>query len=168
MSCRAWRNFDDEVSAPEGAQQHAPGHGLAWFADTLILATLIATIVLAATWVAQPRLRTQAAANDSNRTLVSFWPAEQNGADTFRWSRTDSALRLFGFEQRAPVVLRLQLTAVREPGQSPALLTVGGTDQLPPVVIRPLAWRRYLFILPAPQRGDQAPLLLLHTSAMAF
>jgi 4-amino-4-deoxy-L-arabinose transferase-like glycosyltransferase len=168
MPCSARRNFYDEVSAPAGARQYAPWSGLALFVDTLILAALITTIVLAATWVVQPRLRTQAAANDSNRVLVGFWPAEQNGADTFRWSRTDSALRLFGFEQQAPVVLRLRLTAVREPGQSPALLTVGGTVQLPPVVIRPLAWRRYSFILPAPHRGDESPLLTLHTSAMTF
>ncbi len=161
-------NFHEEVSAPQWAQQLARRHGRAWFVDTLILAALIAAIVIAATWVAQPRLRTQAAANDSNRTLVGFWPAEQNGADTFRWSRTDSALRLFGFEQQAPVAVRLRLTAVREPGQSPALLTVGGADQLPPIVIRPLAWRRYSFILRPPQRGAEAPLLTLHTSATAF
>ncbi len=140
----------------------------AWFADTLILAALITSIVIAATWVAQPQLRTQAAASDSNRALVGFWPAEQNGPETFRWSRTDSALRLFGFEQQAPVVVRLRLSAVREPGQSPALLTVSGADPLPPVVIRPLAWRRYSFILPAPERGDQAPLLTLHTSETDF
>ena len=79
-----------------------------------------------------------------------------------------SALRLFGFEQRAPVALRLRLTAVREPGQSPALLTVGGIDQLPSAVIQPLVWRRYSFILPAPERGDESPLLTLHTSAMVF
>ena len=168
MQCRARRNFHDEVSAPEGVRQNVPWSGRALFVDTLILATLIATIVLAATWVAQPRLRTQAAANDSNRTLVGFWPAEQNGADTFRWSRTDSALRLFGFEQRALVALRLRLTAVREPSQPPALLTIGGTAQLPPVVIQPLAWRRYSFILPAPPRGDESPLLTLHTSAIDF
>jgi 4-amino-4-deoxy-L-arabinose transferase-like glycosyltransferase len=168
MPCCARCNFHEEVSAPKGAQQHARLHRQAWFVDTLILAALIAAIVIAATWVAQPRLRTHAAANDSNRALVGFWPAEQNGADTFRWSRTDSALRLFGFEQQAPVALRLRLTAVRDPGQSPALLTVGGTDQLPPVVIRPLAWRRYAFILPAPERGDEAPLLTLHTSATVF
>jgi 4-amino-4-deoxy-L-arabinose transferase-like glycosyltransferase len=162
------RNFHAEVSAPEGARLSAPVYRRDWFVDTLILALLIATIVLAATWVAQPRLRTQAAANDSHRILVGFWPAEQNGADTFRWSRTDSALRLFGFEQQAPVALRLRLTAVREPGQSAALLTVGGSDQLPPVVIHPLAWRRYSFILPTPARGDEAPLLTLHTSISAF
>src|SRR5215212_9171273 len=97
----ALRNFHDEVSAPEGAHISAPAREQTWRADTLILALFIATIVLAATWVAQPQLRTQAAANDSHHTLVGFWPAEQNGADTFRWSRTDSALRLFGFEQRA-------------------------------------------------------------------
>jgi 4-amino-4-deoxy-L-arabinose transferase-like glycosyltransferase len=168
MPCCARRNSHEEVSAPEGAQQPAPRHRWAWLVDTLILAALITTIVLAATWVAQPRLRTQAAANDSDRALVGFWPAEQNGADTFRWSRTDSALRLFGFEQQAPIALRLRLTAVRDPGQPPALLTVGGTDQLPPVVIQPLAWRRYSFVLPAPQRGDEAPLLTLHTSAAEF
>jgi 4-amino-4-deoxy-L-arabinose transferase-like glycosyltransferase len=168
MSCCARRNFREEVSAPEGAQQHAPRRRRAWFVDTLILAVLIAAIVLAATWVAQPRLRIQAAANDSNRALVGFWPAEQNGTETFRWSRTDSALRLFGFEQQAPVALRLRLTAVRDPDQPPALLTVGGTEQLPPIIIRPLAWRRYSFILPAPERGDEAPLLILHTSAAVF
>src|SRR5215212_1172107 len=165
MQRYARRNFSTEVAAPEEAQQLAPQRRWAWFVDTLILAALIATIVLVATWVAQPGLRTQAAANDSNRTLVRFWAAEQNGADTFRWSRTDSALRLFGFEQQAPVALRLRLTAVRGTGQSPALLTVGGADQLPPVAILPLAWRRYAFILPAPQRGAEAPLLTLHTSA---
>src|SRR5215218_4450883 len=101
MQRRARRNFHVEVSTPEGAQQLAPRLGHAWFVDTLIIAAFIAAIVIAATWVAQPQLRTQAAANDSNRALVGFWPAEQNGADTFRWSRTDSALRLFGFEQRA-------------------------------------------------------------------
>src|SRR5258705_7081181 len=127
MPCCARRNSHEEVSAPEGAQQHAPRRRQAWLVDTLILAALIATIVIAATWVAQPRLRTQAAANDSNRALVRFWPAEHNGADTFRWSRTDSALRLFGFEQQAPVAVWLRLTAVRRPGQSSALLTVGGT-----------------------------------------
>src|SRR5829696_2135640 len=168
MQRYARRNFSTEVASPEGTQQLAPQRRSAWFVDTLILAALITTIVLAAIWVAQPGLRTQAAANDSNRTLVRFWAAEQNGADTFRWSRTDSALRLFGFEQRAPVALRLRLTAVREPGQSPAMLTVGGSTQLPPVVIHPVAWRRYSFILPAPQRGDEGPLLTLHTSAMNF
>ena len=111
----AWRNFHEEVLAPEGAQQFAPRLGRTWFVDTLIIAALIAAIVLAATWVMQPRLRTQAEANDSNRVLVGFWPAEQNGADTFRWSRTDAAVRLFGFEQQAPVALRLRLTAVRQP-----------------------------------------------------
>src|SRR5215217_8072717 len=122
-----WRNLIGEVLAPKQAEHSTPWHEPAWFVDTAILAALITTIVLAATWVAQPRLRTQAAADDSNRVLVGFWPAEQNGADTFRWSRTDSALRLFGFEQQAPVALRLRLTAVREPSQPPALLTIGGT-----------------------------------------
>jgi 4-amino-4-deoxy-L-arabinose transferase-like glycosyltransferase len=168
MQRYARRNFSPEGASPEGAQQHAPQRRRAWFVDTLILAALIATIVLVATWVAQPDLRTHAATNDSNRTLVRFWAAEQNGADTFRWSRTDSALRLFGFEQQAPVVLRLRLTSVRDPGQPPALLTVGGIDQLPPVVIQPVAWRRYSFILPVPQRGDEAPLLTLHTSEADF
>jgi len=162
------RNFHGEVIAPERARQPAPAQGLAWFADTLILALFITTIVLAATWVAQPQLRTQAAANDSNRALVGFWPAEKNGDDTFRWSRTDSAVRLFGFEQQGPVVVRLRLTAVRQPGQSSALLTVGGTTQLPPVLVQPLVWRRYSFILPAPERGDEAPLLTLHTAISAF
>ncbi|MEO7909607.1 MAG: glycosyltransferase family 39 protein [Roseiflexaceae bacterium] len=168
MSSCVRRNFYAEVSAPEGAQQHAPQRRRAWFVDTLILAALITTIIFAATWVAQPRLRTQVAANDSNRTLVGFWPAEQNGVDTFRWSRTDSALRLFGFEQQAAVVLRLRLTAVRDLGQPPALLTVGATEQLPPIVIQPIAWRRYSFILPVPERGDEAPLLTLHTSPANF
>src|SRR4051812_16222073 len=124
------RNFHDEVTAPPGVQQQALLRRRAWFGDSLLLAALIAAIVLAATWVAQPQLRTQAAANDSNRTLVGFWPAERNGAETFRWSRTDSALRLFGFEQQAPVVVRLRLTSVRQQGQSLALLTVGGADLL--------------------------------------
>src|SRR3954468_1196062 len=106
-------NFHDEVTAPPEAQQHAPLRRRAWFVDALLLAALITAIVLAATWVAQPQLRTQAAANDSNRTLVGFWPAERNDAETFRWSRADSALRLFGFEQQAPVAVRLRLTAVR-------------------------------------------------------
>src|SRR3954471_4567580 len=161
-------NFNDEVSAPEGAQHHAPRHDRPWFVDTIILAALITAIIFAATWVAQPRLRTQAAANDSHRILVGFWPAEQNGAETFRWSRTDSALRLFGFEQQSPMALRLRLTAVRDPGQPPALLAIGGADQLPAVVIQPSAWRRYSFILPTPERGDEAPLLTLHTSAADF
>ncbi|MEP7189826.1 MAG: hypothetical protein ABI901_11610, partial [Roseiflexaceae bacterium] len=168
MQRYARRNFPTEVASPERAQQHAPQRRWAWFVDTLMLAALIATIVLAATWVAQPGLHTQAAANDSNRALVRFWAAEQHGADTFRWSRTDSALRLFGFEQQAPLALRLRLTAVRDPGQPPALLTVGGIDQLPPVVIQPVVWRRYSFILPAPPRGDEAPLLTLHISAADF
>ena len=89
MQCCDRYNFHEEVSALQGARQYVPWYGRAWFAETLILAALIAAIVIAATWVAQPRLRTQAAANDSNRALVGFWPAEQNGADTFRWSRTD-------------------------------------------------------------------------------
>src|SRR3954447_2112357 len=114
MQRRARRNFYDEVPAPEEAQ-HAPWYRRAWFVDTLVLAILITAIVFAATWVAQPRLRAQAAANDSSRTLVGFWPAEQNGAETFRWSRSDSALRLFGFEQQAPVALQLRLSAVRAP-----------------------------------------------------
>src|SRR4051812_13975932 len=115
------RNFHDEVTASPRVRQHAPLRGRAWFADVPLLAALIAAIVIAATWVAQPQLRTQAAANDSNRTLVGFWPAERNDAETFRWSRTDSALRLFGFEQQAPMVVRLRLTSVRQQGQSPAL-----------------------------------------------
>jgi hypothetical protein len=157
------RNFHDEVIASTEAWWRVPRPRRDWLIDTLALTALIVAIVLAATWVAQPQLRTQAAANDSNRALVGFWPAEQNGPDTFRWSRADSAVRLFGFEQQAPVVVRLRLTAVRQPGQSPAVLTVGGTTQLPPVVVQPLVWRRYSFILPAPQRGDEAPLLTLHT-----
>src|SRR3954454_10616214 len=146
------RNFHDEVTAPPGVQKQALLRRRAWFGDSLLLAALLAAIVLAATWVAQPQLRTHAAANDSSRTLVGFWPAEQNGAETFRWSRSDSALRLFGFEQQAPVALQLRLSAVRAPDQPPALLTVGGSDQLPPVAIRPVVWRRYSFTLPAPQR----------------
>jgi 4-amino-4-deoxy-L-arabinose transferase-like glycosyltransferase len=168
MQRYARRNFSTEVASSERPQQHTPQRRRAWFVDTLILAALIATIIVAATWVAQPSLRTQAAANDSDRTLVRFWAAEENGADTFRWSRTDSALRLFGFEQQAPVALRLRLTAVRDPGQPPALLTVGGVDPLPPVVIQPVVWRRYSFILPTPQRGDEAPLLTLHISDADF
>src|SRR6266496_1246927 len=106
MQCLPRRNFHEEASAPDGTQQHASSHRRAWVVNTLILAALITAIVLAATWVAQPRLRTQAAASDSNRALVGFWPAERNGADTFRWSRTDSAVRLFGFEQQAPLVVQ--------------------------------------------------------------
>src|SRR4051812_47835262 len=105
MRCCARRNFDEEVPNPKGDQQHAPIRWQARFIDTFILATLIAAIVIAATWVAQPRLHIQAAANDSNRALVGFWPAEQNAGETFRWSRTDSAVRLFGFDQQGPVVI---------------------------------------------------------------
>src|SRR5215216_6007657 len=162
------RSFDEEATDSEAAGWHAHRNRWAGLIDTLVLAALIAAIVLAATWVARPQLRMLAAANDANRALVGFWPAEQHGADTFRWSRTDSALRLFGFEQQAPIALRLRLTAVRQPGQSPAVLTLGGVEQLPPVVIQPVVWRRYSFILPAPQRGDEAPLLTLHTAISDF
>jgi 4-amino-4-deoxy-L-arabinose transferase-like glycosyltransferase len=162
------RNFHAEVTAPPEARQHAPIHEQAWFVDKLIVAALIVAIVIAATWVAQPHLRTWAAGSDVNRALVGFWPAEQNGFDTFRWSHTDAALRLFGFEQQAPVEVRLRLTVVAKPDQSPTRLTVGDGDQLPPVVIHPVTWRRYSFILPAPQRGDEAPLLTLHTLATDF
>src|SRR5690349_10884935 len=136
MLCCRLRSVHDAMTAPQGTQS-PPDRP--WFVDTLLLAILIATIVAAATLVAQPELRTQAAASDSYHTLVGFWPAEQNGADIFRWSRTNSALRLFGFEQQAPVAVRLRLTAVREPNQPPALLTLAGTDPLPPVAIQPVA-----------------------------
>ena len=93
----------------------------AWLFESLGLAAAIVLIVSVATALAQPRAYAQAGASDALRSISGFWDVEENAQGSYRWSRQDAQLRLFGFEQRAPVLLTLQISAARPTGQPPAL-----------------------------------------------
>jgi len=136
--------------------------------ELLGLMALISIVVVAATWIAHPRLRIIAASDDATRSLVNFWPIEQNGQEIFRWSQASSGLRMFGFEQRGTVLVHARLTTVRESGQPPARLTISNGQSEVSFTIAPNVWRDYWAALPAPARGDEAPLLSFQSSKATF
>jgi 4-amino-4-deoxy-L-arabinose transferase-like glycosyltransferase len=136
--------------------------------ELLGLAALISIVVVVATWVAHPRLLVIAASQDATRSLVGFGPIEHNGPEIFRWSQTSAGLRMFGFEQRAPVLIHARLTTVRESGQPPARLTISNGQSQVSLTIAPNMWRDYWVVLPVPGRGDEAPLLSFQSSRAAF
>lgn len=167
MQSRSPRGSTTELPAA-GRADRAPGlPGGARPIELLALAALLALVVVAATWAARPQLHVEADSAGAPRYLVGFWPVEQNATESFRWSGVDSALSLFGFEQRAPALVRLRLTSVREPGQPPAQLTIGGSQQTP-FAVSSSSWRIYQALLPALPRGDQAPSVSLQTSHSVF
>jgi 4-amino-4-deoxy-L-arabinose transferase-like glycosyltransferase len=140
----------------------------AWLIELLSLATLMTVVVVAATWVARPQLRIMADSAEASRLLVGFWPVERNEHGAFRWSQAEAGLRLFGFEQRAPVIIRAHLTTVREPGQPPAQLTIGDTQSQASFTIDSNGWHDYQVTLPVPPRGDESPLLMFHSAPAVF
>jgi 4-amino-4-deoxy-L-arabinose transferase-like glycosyltransferase len=136
--------------------------------ELLGLTALISIVVVAATWISHPRLRIIAASEDATRSLVNFWPIEQNEQEIFRWSQASAGLRLFGFEQRGPVLIHARLTTVREAGSAPARLTISNGQSEVSFTIAPNVWRDYWAALPVPARGDEAPLLSFQSSKAAF
>src|SRR6188768_3727693 len=75
-------------------------------AELMAVAALLALAVLLAIWISQPGLRISAAETTASRYLSGFWEVEHTDANRFRWSQTDAAIRLFGLEQRAPVLFQ--------------------------------------------------------------
>ena len=153
---------------PKASHAYRPPRLLLAFGllEFILPACLAALLIIGGTCVAQPRMRTAAADSNATRALANFFPIEQNSTDVFRWSRWEATLRLWGFEQSAPIVVRMRLSAQREPGQPPAMLTVAGAGAAVPITSP--GWRRYMFALPPPARGDQAPAVVLHSSPAQF
>ena len=99
-------------------------------AELIAVAALLALAVLVATWFSQPSLRISAAEPAASRYLSGFWAVEHTDEGSFRWSQTDATIRLFGLEQRAPVLFQARLSASRKPGQPLAQLTDRGRQSV--------------------------------------
>src|SRR4051794_9889354 len=85
--------------------------------ELLAVVAVLCLAVVVATAISRPAIRTGATAPDGSPYLSGFWPRERGAEGVFRWSHTDAALRLFGLEQRAPVLLQARMSAARKPGQ---------------------------------------------------
>ena len=131
-------------------------------AELIAVAALLALAVLVATWFSQPSLRISAADAAAARYLAGFWTVEHNDEGSFRWSQTDATIRLFGLEQRAPVLFQARLSASRQPGQPLAQLMID--DSKAPLRF-PIQreWRRYMLLLPAPPRDAEGRAIKLHS-----
>jgi 4-amino-4-deoxy-L-arabinose transferase-like glycosyltransferase len=123
---------------------------------------LLALAVLTATWFSRPTLRISAAEAAASHYLSGFWDVEHTGADSFRWSQADATIRLFGLEQRAPVLFQARLSASRPPGAPEAQLTIDSGAAPIRFQIR-REWRRYMTLLPAPARGAEGSAIELHS-----
>src|SRR4051812_16090404 len=75
-------------------------------AELIAVAALLAMAMLVATWFSQPSLRMSAAAAAASRYLSGFWEVEHTDEGSFRWSHPSATIRLFGLEQRAPVLFQ--------------------------------------------------------------
>ncbi|MEO7913094.1 MAG: glycosyltransferase family 39 protein, partial [Roseiflexaceae bacterium] len=73
-------------------------------------------------------------------------------------------IRLFGLEQRAPVLFQARLSAARAPGLPLTQLTIDNGSAPTSFPIR-REWRRYMLLLPAPQRDAEGRTITLHTLA---
>jgi 4-amino-4-deoxy-L-arabinose transferase-like glycosyltransferase len=131
-------------------------------AELMAVAALLALAMLVATWISQPVLRISAAETTASRYMSGFWEVEHTDANSFRWSQTDAAIRLFGLEQRAPVLFQARLSATRSPGQPLAQLTInaGATSLRFPIQRE---WRRYMALLPAPPRDSEGRAITLRS-----
>lgn len=136
----------------------------AWLRELLPLAAALAGIFTIGIWLARPQLTVAAADTDARRTLGGFWALERNATDSFRWARPEAALRLFGFEQRAPLLVRVRLSAARPADQPLVRLTLA--NSAPPLELT-LAreWRVYTLLLPALPADAEGRLLALHSLA---
>lgn len=139
-----------------------PAPWRAWLADLLLLSALVAGIVAAAVWLARPELSIRASDDTARRYLGSFWAEEHNQTDTYRWAQPEAALRLFGFEQRGPLLLRVRLSASRPAGQPLVQLTLANIDPAPRLALA-REWREYTLLLPAPPHDAEGRLLALHS-----
>jgi 4-amino-4-deoxy-L-arabinose transferase-like glycosyltransferase len=133
-------------------------------AELIAVAALLTLAVLVATWFSLPALRISAADPAASRYLSGFWDVEHTDTASFRWSRAEAAIRLFGLEQRAPVLFQARLSASRQPGQPLAQLTIGEGATATRFPIR-REWRRYMALLPAPPRDAEGRAIALHTLA---
>jgi hypothetical protein len=131
-------------------------------AELIAVAALLALAVLVATWFSQPSLRISAADAAASRYLAGFWTVEHNDEGSFRWSQTDATIRLFGLEQRAPVLFQARLSASRQPGQPLAQLMIDDSKALLRFPIQ-REWRRYMLLLPAPPRDAEGRAIKLHS-----
>jgi 4-amino-4-deoxy-L-arabinose transferase-like glycosyltransferase len=147
------------IAATQARRAHA-----AWqirLAETLAVAALLALAVLVATWFSHPLIRVRAAEPQASRYLAGFYEIERTTAERFRWSQLDSTIRLFGMEQRAPVLFQARLSASRKPGQPLAQLTIGGDTPIRFPIQR--EWRHYMALLPAPARRAEGRTIELHS-----
>jgi 4-amino-4-deoxy-L-arabinose transferase-like glycosyltransferase len=134
----------------------------AWMLDLLLLGIVITLIVSSAIWVSNPNITVAANSSNARRFLGSFWSQEQNESDIYRWAQPDAAIRLFGFEQRAPLLIGLRLSASRPLDQPLVRLTISGAGS--PLEL-PLSreWRQYTLLVSAPARDAEGRLLALHS-----
>jgi len=130
-------------------------------AEPLAVASLLALVISVATWFSHPLLRVRAAESEAPRYLAGFWEIERTAEERFRWSQLDATIRLFGLEQRAPVLFQARLSAARKPGLPLVQLTIGGEMPLRFPIQR--EWRRYMVLLPAPARGAEGRTIELHS-----
>src|SRR6266540_4865117 len=133
-------------------------------AELIGVAALLALVVCVATWFSQPSLRMSAAVPAASRYLSGFWEVEHTDEGGFRWSRSSAAIRLFGLEQRASVLLQARLSASRKPGLPLAQLTIEDGNASMRFQIR-REWRRYMTLLPAPPRGAEGRAIELRSLA---
>src|SRR5262245_53884993 len=114
-----------------------------WLIELIVVVSLIIAILVVATWVSRPQLDVTVSSQDAQHYLADFWPQESNGTDSYRWSHTDATVRLFGVEQRAPLLVRARLSASRKPDQPLAQLTIvsAGAPLTFPIQRE---WRRYM------------------------
>lgn len=129
-----------------------------WLIDLLAVSLLVALIVCGAVALARPEVRLSAADADARRTLGMFWAQEHNDSEVYRWAQPASRLRLFGFEQRAPLLLRMRVSASRPADQPLVPLTLPGASLSFPLARE---WREYTLLLPAPPHDAEGRLVAL-------
>ncbi|HEU5099866.1 MAG TPA: glycosyltransferase family 39 protein, partial [Roseiflexaceae bacterium] len=132
-----------------------------WLAEALVVAAMFALVVVFATWFSHPLIRVRAAEPQASRYLAGFYAIEHTAEERFRWSQLDSTIRLFGMEQRGPLLFQARLSGSRKPGLPLVQLTIGGETPTRFPIQR--EWRRYMALLPAPARGAEGRTIELHS-----
>ena len=135
--------------------------GRALLAEVVLVGLGLAAIFTAAIWLSRPMVDIRVDSADEQRYLLGFYDTEGAAGSAFRWSRTDATVRLYGFDQRAPVLVRARIGAGREPGQPPVQLTLG--PEAPLTVALAPAWRSYALLVAPPPHDREGRLLALHS-----
>lgn len=102
---------------------------------------------------------------DPQLPLAGFWPPEQNGSDTFRWSDGDATIFLSEYTSSSALVATLRLTQPQDIPADARLLTLRADDRLLGRVAITPEWRVYRVLVAPAGAGWAAPSLDLHNTS---